>query len=248
MDVGHKSSLHHELRDISISGILKPFLDLGWSDDAKAALAAALTTRHCSHNEVIYLQEDKAEYLYIVVSGHVRLSYVMEDGSAILYALLPPAQTFGELGILDGRTNCDMAMGAGHTVIAMISAKKFHSLCARFPELRDFIAHLVARRYRSYIELTRIMSFKRLNVRIALALLRLADGLNSCRRFNGREVLCVGSVVTQADIGLMARGSRGNVNRALKAWERRGWLVIRDRTILIVNRTALEALALEEDA
>ena len=91
------------------------------------------------------------------------------------------------------------------------------------------------------------MSLKRLNARIALSLLRLANGLQDRKLHCGRELLCIGPAVTQTDIGLTARGSRGNVNRALKAWERSGWIVMQNRSILIVNPAALEAHALEED-
>jgi CRP/FNR family cyclic AMP-dependent transcriptional regulator len=42
----------------------------------------------------------------------------------------------------------------------------------------------------------------------------------------------------------MARGARNSVNRILKIWERAGWLAIKDRSILIVNRAAIEASAL----
>jgi CRP/FNR family transcriptional regulator, cyclic AMP receptor protein len=132
------------------------------SDDAKSALIATSTRRAYADNEVIYLQEERAQNLYFVVSGHVRLSYVLDDGSAILYAILPAGDSFGELGVFDGGVHGDMAMGIGNTVIGAVSAKNFHALCHRFPALHDCIAQLVARRYRSYIELTRIMSLKTL--------------------------------------------------------------------------------------
>jgi CRP-like cAMP-binding protein len=105
-----------------------------------------------ANNEVIYLQEGGAQNLYFVVSGHVRLSYVLDDGSTILYAILPAGDSFGELGVFDGGVHGDMAMGIGNTVVGAVSAKNFHALCHQLPVLRDCIAHLVARRYRSYIE------------------------------------------------------------------------------------------------
>jgi CRP/FNR family transcriptional regulator, cyclic AMP receptor protein len=132
-------------------------------------------------------------------------------------------------------------------VVGSVSVKRFHELCHRFPALHDCIAQLVARRYRSYIELTRIMSLKTLPGRLAQALLRLAEGLGTKTNHCGRDVPCVGPVVTQADLGLMARGARGSVNRALKCWQRAGWLVVKDRAILIANRDALEAIAIEGD-
>jgi hypothetical protein len=51
-------------------------------------------------------------------------------------------------------------MGIGNTTVGAVSAKNFHARCHQFPALHDCIAQLVARRYRSYIELTRIMSLK----------------------------------------------------------------------------------------
>jgi CRP/FNR family transcriptional regulator, cyclic AMP receptor protein len=217
------------------------------SDEAKKALMAALSRRAYANNEVVYLQEERAEHLYFVISGHVRLSYVMDDGSAILYAILPPGDSFGELGIFDGGVHCDMAMGIGNTVVGSLSVKKFEAISQSFPELHKCIGLMVASRYRSYIELTRMMSLKTLQARVAQMLLRLADGFATETHHSGRNVLSIGPVVTQADLGLMARGARGSVNRTLKSWERTGWLAMKDRAILILNRAALEACALEED-
>jgi CRP-like cAMP-binding protein len=216
-------------------------------DEAKRALLAALTRRTYANNEVVYLQEDEAQQLYFVVSGHIRLSYVMDDGSAILYAILPPGDSFGELGIFDGGVHCDMAMGIGNAVVGSVSARKFSALCERLPNLQKCIALLVAQRYRSYIELTRMMSIKTLQGRVAQALLWLADGLGTEAIHCGRKVPCVGPVVSQSDLGLMARGARNCVNRILKIWERAGWLAIKDRSILIVNRAAIETSAIEQD-
>src|SRR5271165_6434808 len=126
-------------------------------DESKKALIAALSRRSYAHNEVIYLQDDNADHFYFVISGYVRLSYIMEDGSAVLYGILPPGHSFGELGIFDGGTHCDMAMAVGQTVVGSISPKAFRSISARFPDLHEALTRLVARRYRSYVELTRIM-------------------------------------------------------------------------------------------
>jgi CRP/FNR family transcriptional regulator, cyclic AMP receptor protein len=218
------------------------------SGEAKSAFLSALVRSAYDHNEVIYLQEDDVHQIYMVTAGHVRLSYVMEDGSVILYAILPPGEIFGELGVFDGGAQCDMAMAIGHAAVGGIPVNSFRNLCRTYPELRECLALLIARRHRSYIQLTRIMSLKRLQARIAQALLRIADGLNIHVEYQGRQLLCVGPAITQSDIGLMSRGARGNVNRALKAWEKAGWIVIKNRAILIADRAALEALSFEENS
>src|SRR6516162_791838 len=95
------------------------------NEETKKAVLAALSRRSFGNNEVVYLQDDEAAHLYFVVSGHVRLSYIMEDGSAILFAILPPGESFGELGVFEGGAYCDMATAIGQAVVASIPLKHF---------------------------------------------------------------------------------------------------------------------------
>jgi CRP-like cAMP-binding protein len=192
------------------------------------------------------LQDDDAENFYFIRSGHVRLSYLLEEGSAILCGILPMGESFGELGVFENGTHCDTATAVGNVSVASIPGQAFRSLGVRYPEIDAAVGRVIARRYRSYVELTRMLSLKTLAARLAQALLRLSDGLGTRMEVAGREVAFVGPMVTQADLGLMARGARGNVNRALKAWERAGWIAIIDRSIAILDRKRLEGLAFED--
>lgn len=214
---------------------------------ALAALAKSGIHRNYRHNEFIYLQDDDADYLYFIISGHIRLSYLMEDGSVVLHGILPPGDVFGELGIFDGAVQADMATAVGDTIVSGVPAALFHKLGKQFAGLETAVARLVARRYRSYIVHTRNLTLKTLPARTAQALLRLADMLGSKMKFKGREVSYVGGMVSQSDLGLMARGARGNVNKALRSWERSGWIANEGRCVLILNRAKLEALAIEEE-
>lgn len=215
--------------------------------EAEQALAASLITRTFAPHDLIYLQDDDADYLYFIRSGYVRLSYLMEDGSAVLCGILPPGESFGELGIFEGGTHCDMATAIGEVVVAAVPLHQYRQLRERHPQISAAIAHVVAKRYRAYVELTRMLSLKTLAARIAQALLRLADGLGTHTLIDQRSYPYVGAMVTQTDLGLMARGARSNVNRALKTWERDKWISMQDRSIIILNRPKLEALALQED-
>lgn len=215
--------------------------------DARAALDQAASYRMLTGNEFIYLQEDDAEFLYFVRSGHVRLSYLLEDGSAILFGVISPGESFGELGVFECSTHYDMATSIGTSSIYCIPAKTFRGLAERFPELNLAMGRVIARRYRSYISLTRMLGLKTLPARLSQCLLRVADGLNDRVEFEGRQVLRIGSFVTQSDLGMMARGARGNVNRALKAWEKDRLISMQDRNILIMNRAGLEAIAIDDE-
>jgi CRP-like cAMP-binding protein len=140
-----------------------------------------------------------------------------------------------------------MATAVGQAVVAGVPLKSFRAMGQRYPELNAALARVLARRYRSYVDLTRNLSLNSLAARLAQSLLRLADTLDTKVEHRGRACPAIGAFVTQTDLGLMARGARGNVNRALKNWERAGWIAIKDRTILVLDRDKLENLAVEED-
>lgn len=192
------------------------------------------------------MQDDAAQYLYFVQSGFVRLSYLMEDGSTVLHSVLPSGESFGELGIFEGGTYPEMATAVGLLQATCVSISAFRALCRDHPPLSDALSQAIAKRYRSYILLTRDLSLKTLAGRLAQAVLRLADGLSLKASHGGRAYPCIGAMLNQTDLSLMARGSRGNVNRALKRWERQGWILLRDRSILVLDRKALERVAIEE--
>ena len=56
-------------------------------------------------------------------------------------------------------------------------------------------------------------------------------------------VECLGPVVSQRDLGAMARGTRENVNKIMKTWEKAGLIAQEDRHILILDRDALDDIA-----
>lgn len=216
------------------------------SIQARQALFSISIRRCYRKGEIIYLQDDDAENFYIIISGHVRVSYLMEDGSSVLCAVLPSGQSFGELGVFEAGRHCDMVTAIDDVMVALIPARTMRALGARHSELDLALARLVARRYRCYVELTRALSLKSLPARLAQAILRLASSLGTRTIYAGREVSCIGSMITQSDLGMMARGARGNVNRTLKAWERAGWIAMPARTILVLDGTRLEQLSAEE--
>ncbi|WP_161992844.1 Crp/Fnr family transcriptional regulator [Aureimonas leprariae] len=221
-----------------------PFASLGAA--AQAALMRSASVRVLAPNEFIYMQDDEASHLCFVRSGHIRLSYLLEDGSPVLFGILPPGDSFGELGVFEGGSYHDMATTVGNASIFRVPVAAFRALEPAHPELTLALARTIARRYRAYIALTRSLGLKTLNGRLSQAVLRLADDLDARATYLGREVPAVGGFVTQSDLGLMARGARSNVNRALKAWERDGLIAIQERALLILNRKRLEALSLEE--
>lgn len=215
--------------------------------DCLAALQRIAVRRSFANGQTIHLQDDEAHFLNVIAAGHVRLSYTLEDGSAVLHAVLPSGDSFGELGVFDPSAYPDMATAAGRVTLVSLPTARLLQVARVHPALYDSLSLAVAGRYRDYIGLVRDLSLPSLSARLARTLIRLADRLDA-RRGGGSPAQVIGAIVTQTDLGLMARGSRGNVNRALQAWQRSGWIALRDRSIVILNRSALAEVAADTRA
>ncbi len=212
--------------------------------EVKSAFLKNSTRSVYSKSGVIYLQEDKADKFYIVLSGYVRLSYIMEDGSAILYAIVPPGRSFGELGVFDRSVYTDTASAIGSVSVMAIRADVFHSGAPYSEESRRALSALIVDRYKAYINVTKCLHLSSLKARLAMSLLRLVNTLGQMTDVDGKEYPYLGPMITQSDLGAMARGTRGNVNRLLKGWEQDGLIMMKDRKIILLESEELELVAL----
>lgn len=109
--------------------------------------------------------------------------------------------------------------------------------------MHQSVAKIVARRYRNHVAVSRALYLPNLKMRLSNALLSLLADLGNSIRYRGAMRDCLGPVVSQRDLGAMARGTRENVNKALRGWEKDGIVALEDRHIVILDRTALENLA-----
>ncbi|WP_082733659.1 Crp/Fnr family transcriptional regulator [Polycladidibacter hongkongensis] len=201
-----------------------------------------------SNGETVYVQEDDADYLYIVERGHIRLSHIREDGSQFLYSIITVGQSFGELGVFQNTEYSDTASALGEVVVQKIRRSAFHLSSERSVDLCKALAFVVANNYRKYIESTRCLSLPSLSGRLAHVLLNLLETIGQPKEPGGADHSVIsGSIVTQSDLGAMARGTRSNINRRLKEWERAGIIKIHERSITVLNKTLLQLNLINDD-
>lgn len=216
---------------------------LGVSASTAAVLAGRGLRQQFPGNAVVYYQDDPTTHIYLLVRGYIRLSYISENGIVTLLSMATPGQSFGESGSLDSLPHCDTAFTVGTTEIMTLDCASLRDGSETAADLERAMARIFARRWRSHVDFTRALYLPNLNLRLSHALLRLLDDMGNKIKFRGRMVDCLGPVITQRDLGSMARGTRENVNKTLRSWEEDGIIALEDRHILVLNREALEDVA-----
>ena len=69
------------------------------SDKEIACFKLASQSRLYKKDKIIYLQEDAADYFYIICSGWVKLFHTMPEGEEVIVDMLTTGQMFGESAI-----------------------------------------------------------------------------------------------------------------------------------------------------
>lgn len=213
------------------------------SENCASYMAPYAGVSQIAPNSVVYYQDDPTRYLYVLISGHVRLTYINENGMVVLLSIVPPGQSFGETGAIDASPHCDTAFSSGAAELLRVDTACLRRDDPATANIQGAIASVIARRFRSHMDLTRALYMPSLALRLSHILLRMTKVLGNSIRYGGKMVECLGPIVTQQDLGSMARGTRENVNKTLRTWEKAGLIALEDRHILILKPQALEEIA-----
>jgi CRP/FNR family cyclic AMP-dependent transcriptional regulator len=195
----------------------------GVTAEGVARLAAGGIVRHYRRGTYLCHQGEQATDVFFLVEGRVEVSSVAVNGSRVYHATVSTPQFVGELGPLGemprtasllALADCDVWATPADAFVAFITEQAAAA--------RDMIRAL-ARQLQGQQALVDDLLFLDLKGRVAKRLLQMVTPDLEDLPSDGVVV----PEVTQADLASLCGGSRENVTRILKEFDRRG-LVRRD--------------------
>jgi CRP-like cAMP-binding protein len=201
-------------------------------ENGRRELSRTAQPRSIAAGEPICRLGDPGDSMMAVVVGTVRISRPTVRGREIILADLGPGELFGEIALLDGKprsadakalTNCELMVLKRQDVLPFLERNP--SVCMKLMEI------LCARIRRSDERMSDI-AFYDLPVRLAKTLLHYPP--------QGRGIMKLS--LSQKELAEMAGGTRENVNRCLRGWQRQGILELKDRWIIILKPETLREL------
>ena len=172
---------------------------------------------------------DPGHNMMAIVVGTVRISLPTVRGREIILADLPAGELFGEIAMLDGKsrsanakalTKCELLVLERRDVLPVL--EKYPAACLRMMEI------LCARIRRSDERMSDIAFFD-LPVRLAKTLLHYPPQGHGPAKLS----------LSQRELAEMAGGTRENVNRCMRDWQKRGILKLQDRWTIILKPEVL---------
>src|SRR4030042_2273149 len=145
------------------------------TDEEFRSIEKRLVVKQFRKNEVILHEEDTHEYMYIILSGKVRVIQITEDGKEILLAIHQAGELFGEMALIDGKTSPATVVATEDCTVNIISKKEFYSSIYTQKKILDNLLHILCSRLRESWGTIQMLNLKNASERIKILFFMLSN-------------------------------------------------------------------------
>jgi CRP/FNR family cyclic AMP-dependent transcriptional regulator len=179
-------------------------------------------------NTVLLNEGDRADFLYVVLSGKAKVFVNDEGGAEAILTILEPGGYFGELALVDHGPRSASVMTLEPSVLAIISKADFERCLLNYPTIALNLIRALTQRVRVLTENVRSLALMDVYGRIVRTLRNLAQ------EQEGKQV--IDHKLTHQDIANMVGASREMVSRIMKDLEAGGYITIKNKKITINDK------------
>jgi CRP-like cAMP-binding protein len=205
--------------------------------DVADSVALASTTRSYRKGQILFFQGDPDDSVFVLLDGSIKVFVTSSEGDEMTLTTLRPPDSFGELAAIDGRPRSACAQALEPTTVVTFSRARFLDLLRAHPQLMERTLAAMASIVRRLTDQAADLVFLDLHGRVAKLLLTLAhpDGKD--------DDLTLDLNMTQADLARMVGASRQSVNQILHEFQKRGYLELTGRKVIVKRPDRLRTRA-----
>ncbi len=190
----------------------------GLNADELAACAELFREVKFVKGQSLFVRGEKANNLYLVAQGRVRLAITTEDGKELSLRHTVPGEIFGEVGILDGGVRTADATALTPVTAYRLEQNDFHQLWSKRVSLTERLIAFLCQRLRETSYQLESIALHPLHVRLArFFLVAVGD-----RKAPQGKRIPIELGMSQNEIALLLGASRPKINEALGTLERSG--------------------------
>lgn len=189
------------------------------TDDELQLILKNSIIRTVEENEFFFFQGDAAQYLYILISGQIKLMQSNPNGQQVNLRTIHPWQMFGALGVVRAEATYPATAQALEDSSALAIESGFlHKMLETSPQMSFDLMTLMTSYIQEMQARYRELATERVEQRVANALIRLA-GQTGVR--SEKEAAIILSFSRQ-DVAEMTGTTLYTVSRLFSEWERQG--------------------------
>jgi CRP-like cAMP-binding protein len=203
------------------------------------ALAERAIERRLARDEVLFIADEEARGLFVIVTGALRAVRDGVDGREQVIHVERAGATIAEIPVFDDRPYPSTVIAEEETVVLFLDKREVHKLCLDYPQIALSALKILAGRLRKLAELVETISLKDVDQRVARWLWSEAKSTGR-RSPKGLEIHLR---LTHQQIASRVGSVREVVSRALARLQQNGLISIEGRSITIADEEALIAYA-----
>jgi CRP/FNR family transcriptional regulator len=202
--------------------------------EIQQAIAASATHRHFDAGQVIYVEGEPAESIYILESGWVKATRMTREGREQAMMFLRPVEVFGDIAVFTGTTYPGTVVALEDVDVWLIPAQTILDLIPRYPEFAMAVIRHLGGRVLHYIHLVEDLSLRSVEARLAHTLLQNAELRDGQLTVPRREW------TTFDEMAVRLGTVRDVLSRALKTLEAENLLRVEKQAIVLIDPKKLE--------
>lgn len=195
-----------------------------------------LAVKRFKKNEVILHEEDTNKFMYIILSGRVRVVQITEDGKEILLAIHQAGEFFGEMSFIDGKTSPATIVAADDCVINILSRDEFYSTIYTHKKVLYNLLSILCSRLRESWEKIQLLNLKHASERLKI-LFHILSNKYGDKTSKG---ITLNIKLTHQDMAEMTGMARETVTRVLDKWNKEGEINIIGNKLIQLKTDFLE--------
>ena len=216
------------------------FLDALGEDDRRD-LRARGTVRQFSRGAALAHAGQISDRVLVLLSGHVKLTRVTDDGREVLLAIRGGGDLVGEQSSIDGAPRSASIVALDKVEALALPPDDFLAFVTRTPEASLYIMRMLAERLRDADGKRVEYASQDVVGRLAARLCELSERFGEAQE-DGDETR-IDLALTQEDLASWTGASREAVSRALQQMRSLGWVTTERRAITVHDRDALQRRA-----
>jgi CRP-like cAMP-binding protein len=188
--------------------------------------------KKAERGELLLSEGDKADRLFFVVEGVVKVFKTSPDGKEQILRIIRPGESFNDVPVLDGGLSLVSAAAMGPVVLYAIKKTDMEALLRERTLIAFNVIRVLSQRVIELISLVEDLSFRHVTGRVAKMLLEYAGDKEGARPH-----------LTQQEMAAVIGTAREMVGRSLKSLESEGAIRMERNQIVITDQKALMATA-----
>jgi CRP-like cAMP-binding protein len=209
-----------------------PYLK-GLADEEMAAVAKKVQELSFQKGQIIFLEGDPCQGLYIVKAGRIRIFKTSSGGREHVFRLAQPGESFNDIPVYDGGPNPASASALEPSIVYLVPKDPLVGVVAKCPGASAVVS-LLAGRIRHLNTMLENLAFRSVASRLAKLLSDMATSENPS---------APAPRLTQDDMAAMVGSVRDVVGRALKYLEKSGAIKLEGHRIVVVSLEKLKDMA-----